>query len=355
MIENIGQGGAERQLIGLASMLAQDGNEVKIVIYNADFFYLPLLKGTGVECEYIAKAENKLRRVPQIIKFIKRYKPDTVISYLRTPSTIACIAKLVLRNFKLIVSERNTNQSITLRDKIRFSLFRRADWIVPNSYSQKQFIDEHYPELNPKTVTITNFVDTEHFCPMSGGKVSLDNTIIQIACVGRVCEQKNVKLFLQAVKSVVDSGLGLSIDWYGLDFPPYSDECKELKTTLGLDDVFRFHKETSKVKSVYQSADVMVLPSIYEGFPNVVCEAMSCGLPVLCSDVCDNGRIVRDGENGFLFNPHSKDSIAGVITRFVNLDKSERVRMGMKSREYALTDFSKESFYNKYKELIYGE
>lgn len=354
LIENISQGGAERQLIGLATMLAKEGNVVKIIIYHKDMFYLPLLEWTGVECEYLEKASNKLRRIPTIFKYIKGYKPDTVVSFLKTPSLIACLAKMFVGNFRLIVSERNTTQKIALSDKIQFFLYRYADWIVPNSHSQSEFIKLHYPNLMNKTVTITNFVDTEHFCPISEMGTSQNDEPLKMVCVGRVSEQKNVKLFLQAVKKAIDNGVSFMIDWYGLAIHPYYEECEAMVKELDLEKVFSFHEATNDVKSVYQNADVMVLPSIYEGFPNVVCEAMSCGLPVLCSDVCDNGRIVRGGENGILFNPRSIDDMAATIVKFSKLDTTTRNEMGKKSREFAIADFSQEAFFNKYKELIFG-
>ena len=353
LIENLSQGGAERQLIGLATMLANEGNKVKIVIYNNDFFYRPLLEGTGVVCEYVAKASNKLWRIPTLVKLIKKSKPDIVISFLRTPSVIACIAKLLLRNFRLIVSERNTTQKITFSERIRFFLFRYADKIVPNSYSQKDFIGIHYPNLKSKTVTITNFVDTNIFCPLEKEGVCQESDTLRIVSVGRVCQQKNVKLFIQAIKGAIDRGINLVVDWYGLATHPYLDECTQLTKSLGIEDKFIFHKETNDIRTAYYHADVMVLPSIYEGFPNVVCEAMSCGLPVLCSAICDNGYIVRDGVNGFLFNPHSVGDVVETIVKFSQMNAKERVMMGRRGREFALTDFSQKSFFEKYKEIIF--
>ena len=350
LLEDIGQGGAERQLIGLASMLANDGNEVKMLIYHNDLFYLPLLNEAGVECVYFDKAKNKLFRIPIIIKYICKYKPNTIIAFLNTPSIIACLAKLLLHSFKLIVSERNTNQNISFVDKIKFFLYKYADYIVPNSYSQTKFIESNFHKLRDKIVTITNFTDTNYFCPIQN---KANNNLLKIVCVGRVSEQKNVKLFIDAIKKVVDNGLLLEVNWYGRAFHPYYEECLELLKRNDLEKVFVFHKETIEVKKIYQESDLLVLPSLYEGFPNVVCEAMSCGLPILCSDICDNGRIVRNGINGMLFNPMSVDEIANSIIEFSQKTKEEREYMCEKSREFALSDFSIEVFFEKYKKLIY--
>ena len=81
----------------------------------------------------------------------------------------------------------------------------------------------------------------------------------------------------------------------------------QLIEQYGLEDTFVFHEPCSNIFEKYQESDIFVLPSINEGFPNVLCEAMSCGLPILGTDVCDNSSIVRHEENGYLIP--SGDSI----------------------------------------------
>jgi glycosyltransferase involved in cell wall biosynthesis len=161
-----------------------------MLIYYNDFFYLPLLNESGVECVYLNKAKKKLFRIPIIIKYIFKYKPDTIVAFLNTPSIIACLAKLLLHSFRLIVSERNTNQTISIKDKIKFFLYKYANYVVPNSYSQTEFIKYNFSKLQDKIVTITNFTDTNYFCPIQN---KVNNNLLKIVCVGRVCEQKNVK------------------------------------------------------------------------------------------------------------------------------------------------------------------
>ena len=94
------------------------------------------------------------------------------------------------------------------------------------------------------------------------------------------------------------------------------------------------------------------LPSIYEGFPNVLCEAMSCGLPVVCSNVCDNPLIAEDGVNGILFNPNDTEEMAHSIERMILLPQSEKERMSTINREKAIKMFSKDAFIAKYKRLL---
>jgi glycosyltransferase involved in cell wall biosynthesis len=203
--------------------------------------------------------------------------------------------------------------------------------------------------LAAKTHVITNFINKDVFVPATNKQAA---DVCRVVCVARIAEQKNVKLFLQAVKELKQRGEQFVIDWYGLPFRTYGDECNALIREYDIADVFRFHAPTNEIIKVYQSSDLFCLPSIYEGFPNVVCEAMCCGLPVVCSDVNDNGYIVADGTNGFLFNPKDVESMASTLQRFFHLSAEQKEEMARKSREISLAKFSADTFIQQYIKLI---
>lgn len=347
LIENLGSGGAERQLTGLAVMLKQQGHEVEVWYYVKKEFYLPYLQENGVEGRYLPDAASANKRYFAFRKHIKVYRPDTVISYSTSPSMIACVLKRFGAKYRLIVSERNTTQKLTLNEKLRFFCYRWADVIVPNSHSQAGFIDNHFPELSSKVKTITNFVDTEKFKPFDEPISSHEET--RMVCVGRLMPQKNLPRYIEAIGKVVSAGYKLHVDWFGQDLKDaYSTECHKTIKDNHLEQKFAFHAPSSHIQEEYQKADVFCLPSLYEGFPNVLCEAMSCGKPVLCSRVCDNPNIAKEGENGLLFDPLSVDDMATTIERFLDLSIEKKNEMGEKSREIAVGLFSEESFIKKY-------
>lgn len=349
LIEALGSGGAERQLTGLAAMLKKDGNDVKVVTYFPKDFYKQVLNEAGVEHEYIAKAQSRIRRLPELASAIRRYRPDTVIAYSPAAAEIACVLKCLGMRYKLIVSERNTTQVNSRGERIKFFLYRWADYVVPNSHGQEKFISSNYPRLIDKMNVITNFVDTEYFMP--AGEYT-PHHICQIICVGRDNPQKNQLRFIDAVKILADKNLQFKVDWFGSFESDYGRQCIAKIKELHLEQRIVLRGETKNVRDEYRQHDVFCLPSIYEGFPNVLCEAMSCGLPVVCGDVCDNPIIVRDCENGLLFNPENVEDMAKKLEKMIVMSEAEKMQMSERNRARSIELFSPVAFLNKYKKII---
>lgn len=350
-IDSLGSGGAQRQLVGLASFLKEKGYDVTVAFYYDDPFYVDLLKANGVPYAFLEKAQNTTFRIWHVARYIRNTRPDVVIAYLETPSICACIAKLFNRSFKLIVSERNTTQHTGRNEKIRFNLFRLADYVVPNAYSQETYMRTHFPKLANKIVTIPNFVDLDHFIPPQERQ---RREIPEIMVAASIWASKNTLGFIDAVAALKDKGFSFHISWYGLNTKhvDYINQCKSKIEKLGVYDCIELKEKTTNIRERYQDADYFCLPSFYEGTPNVICEAMACGLPVICSDVCDNSKYVLEGENGFLFNPKDADSIVTAFERLFVLSNEEYVSFCHYSRSLAEQKLSQESFVNAYEKLI---
>ena len=350
LIESLGPGGAERQMSGLAVLLKQAGYDVEVWCYYPNDFYKLVLDSRGVPYRYIGVAQAKSRRIWVLRRELIQHNPDTVIAYLDTACMVACVIKAIGGKFRLIVSERNTTQQLSLRNRVKFLLYRFADTIVPNAYSQADFIKTHFPNLAKKVCCITNFVDTEKFVPAISQK---QNTPLRVLTVARVVPQKNVLNYIAAIKQVVDAGFKIQVDWYGdaID-ESYLAACKQQVLDFGLEHVFTFHPADRNILQHYQQADLFCLPSFYEGFPNVICEAMSCGLPVVCSRVCDNPAIVSEGETGFLFDPHQVEQISEAMMLMFMMSEADRMKMGETARQWAVAHLSGENFVKKYQAIL---
>lgn len=350
--DSLGAGGAQRQLVGLAKLLNREKYDITVLTYQKIEFYLPLLQEDNIKYILLNGLNNPIKRIYSIIKYIHKENPDVLIAYQETPSLIACLAKIFCPKIKLIVSERNTTQIISRKDKTRFFLYRFADRIVPNSYSQDNFLKENYPIYSNKITTITNFVELEKY--KFAERKRKDIPVIMVAA--SIFPPKNTLLFIEAVSILKNIGLRFFVKWYGYSNKnkKYYDECISKIEKYGISEYIELLPKTLDIKSCYENADYFCLPSLYEGTPNVICEAIASGLPVSCSNVCDNPRYVSNGENGYLFDPQSPKSIAEALRSILTLTDSEYKSYSQRSRQIAEDLLHESSFCKKYIELIEG-
>ena len=354
IIDTLNSGGAQRQLVGLAKLLKDNGHTVRVVSYIDAPFYKVFLDENEIDNECLIEGgpakPNYTKVFRAIKKDIKNFRPEVIIAYLQFPSIITSVIHRRDKSFKLIVSERNTTQVFNWFEKLKFWTFRWADYIVPNSHSQERFIKKHYSKYTNKLIPITNFVDTDEFVQTT---VQTANPVPVLLSIGRVMEQKNVLRYLHVLKRLKEDGIDFKAFWYGgiSKTDNYGSKCYKILEENHLEDVFEFKGRTTNVTGCYQSADIFCLPSIYEGYPNVLCEAMCCGLPVIASNVCDNPDIV-ESSCGILFNPLDEDDMYNKLKAILIKPKCELIKMGKSSREIAVEKFSKEEFVNKYESLF---
>lgn len=350
LIDSLGAGGAQRQLVGLAGLLRQHGYHVEVGFYYQDLFYADYLTDSGIPYVFLHKATNKYTRWFYLSRYIKKKNPDVVIAFLDTPSMCACIAKLCNRSFKLIVSERNTTRKVSLFDTLKFFLYRFADTIVPNSFTQGKFIEKQYPKLKNKIRVISNFIDENTFTPCNN---KINNDVPQIISVGRNVEQKNYLKMVEAVNILVQRGVKAHFTWYAKSFAnSYSQKVEEKIEGYKLGDIISIYPPVKNIADQYCASDLFWLASYYEGFPNVLCEAMACGLPVVCSDVCDNAIIVGGKKQEFLFSPDSPKQMADKLERLLNMSNKDRCEIGARNSSRIHELCSKDAFVKKYIEII---
>jgi glycosyltransferase involved in cell wall biosynthesis len=118
-----------------------------------------------------------------------------------------------------------------------------------------------------------------------------------------------------------------------------------------LENHFTFAGEKANVVHEYHTADALVLVSLAEGLPNVVCEAMACGLPVVLSDVSDHRKMVEEGHTGFLCSPYEAGSIANALQSIIRLPGGQRRAMGELARKAAEDQFARERFIEEYERV----
>ena len=348
--DSLGAGGAQRQLVGLAVMLKQKGYDVSVVLYHEIPFFAKFLSNNGVPYSVLSGGANWISRIWVFYKYFKHERLDWVISYQETPSIIATICRVLGCKFQLIVSERNVTQFIGFKEYARFYLYRWVDSIVPNSHTQCNFITKHYPRLKDKMTTITNFVDLKYFSPLNHFR----RNVPEILVVASIVSSKNTLGFIEAVKLLTLKGVKFHVSWYGKTsaYADYLNDCLFLINKYKIGEYIQLLDKVENINLKYKEADYFCLPSFYEGTPNVICEAIASGLPVMCSAVCDNGYYVKDGVNGVLFDPQNPHDMAHKIEQLLQQSESEYQNYCKSSREIAEDMLSEEAFVQKYIEIL---
>lgn len=331
-------------------MLTKAGYPCRLVTYVENQFYEPYLVQNNVEYELVTDFRDRARRVFRVSKYVNKYNPDIVISYLPSVNMTMCLVKLFTRA-KLIVSERNNNTSLTLKDRLLFNLYRLADIIVPNSNSQALFISNHFRFLSRKVHPVINFVDINRF--VAANRLH-DNGCLRIVIVARYTSQKNVLRFLDVVRKAKDKRLNVHFAWFGnkdYDKEYFCAVCEKYRL-LGVEDYITLNGPCVNIEKEYNNADALCLPSLFEGYPNAIVEAMASSLPVICADRFENPYIIEDNINGFLFDPEDIDDIFSAIVKLTKLSDEERKRMGQLNRELCKMRNAQEVFLQSYVKLI---
>ncbi|MBI1292940.1 glycosyltransferase [bacterium] len=178
--------------------------------------------------------------------------------------------------------------------------------------------------------TLANGVDLEVFTPPPSGRAGRDGPP-RLFFVGRVTVQKGVDVLLKALADPRVMALDWCLDLAG-DGPQLA-EYREQAAALGLTDRIVFHGWLTReqVRPLFDTADVLVLPSRYEGMPIVVLEAMGCGLPVIATDIPGTRELIADGETGLLVKPEDSADLAAALARLIG-DPAERLRIGAQAR-----------------------
>ena len=123
-----------------------------------------------------------------------------------------------------------------------------------------------------------------------------------------------------------------------------------LSNRLGISGRVRFLGWRNDVNEILDCIDIFVLPSLEEGFPNAIIEAMSKSKPVIATDVDGNTEAVIDGYNGIIVPPEDPQSLAEAILELVH-DNEKRIRFGRRSREMVEESFDLEKIVEQYEKL----
>lgn len=307
VIHQLNAGGAQRIIMSLADNLDKKKFEViLVVINNVGEFSNYSNKDVKIIDLKTPHARHSLFK---LFRLIKKEQPDIVfsgIAYLNLLFAILIpIIKIFVKNIKFIARETNTvsiqntqEKYPKLFDRLYTMFYKNFDIIISQSKYMKNDLIENYKISNNKIKVINNPIDIEKNDKLvNETTVSLfDKSKINLLAAGRLNHQKGIDLLIEAMKLLNDK-FHLTILGEGEERNNLINLAKE----LGVLEKITFAGFQKNPYVYMKQADLFVLSSRYEGFPNVVLEANACGTPVVAFN-CPGGtgEIIENGTNGFL-------------------------------------------------------
>lgn len=348
---SLNQGGAEFQLISLAKLFKEQGHDVEVFAITDHDFYLPFINAHNIKYTCLRNDQSKLKRVLLTAKMFKQSKPDLIISFLKIVSIVAIFAKILsFTNAKLIIGER-TSLIRPWHDLFYFNFLLFANAVTVNSLPKLKYIRRKFPLLAPKLYFTPNIIDIENFLPTPD--IDKQKKHITLGYVGRISPEKNIISLIKAVAKLVKQGHPISLSLYGDNKNKlYHELVKREIVQAGMEEFMILKGPSVDVREAYADIDILCLLSSYEGFSNVLAEALASGIPIIASDIAENRYLVKNGENGILVKSNDVENITNGILKLVYLNKIERTKISKCNRLKAEKIFNKEAIYRQYLKIL---
>ena len=352
VISNLEYGGAQRQVIELANAAPPSRMDVQVCTLSP---YVPLASQLVDHKRRLHLITKKFKFdvsvIPRLAWLMRRLKIDVVQSYLFDAEIAVRLAGRAAGIALVVGSERNTDYRPKRRHLIAYRLTARCvDLIIANSTAGAAFNSRLLGNPPGMYRVVHNGVNTQRFAPRDRTAIRAELGLAPdepvVGLFASFKAQKNHPLFFAAAQRILQTiptarfllvGDQLYGGMHGSD--AYKSRMDSLVDELRIRDRCTFLGNRDDVDRLYPACDVTVLPSLFEGTPNVALESMACGVPVIATDVSDNSVIVPDGVAGFIV-PIGDDAALASRVASVLGDKDLRLRMGMAARSWVEHEFS---------------
>lgn len=346
IITGLSTGGAETMLYKLVKE-SNNRPEEHVVVSMMD----EGTRGDGIKlyatlyCLNLKQGRFSFKAFWNLIKIIKKEQPDIIQGWMYHANLIASLANVFCRK----VLFWNVRQSLTNLDnektltKIVINLSK-----IISRYSPNRIVYNSYTSLNQhkaigfesdKSFVLVNGFDLTIFSAASENdklqvreKLGIPHGSLVFGHVARFHPMKNHIGFVEAISSLMEIYPHIYVVMVGLGVNKENHELMRVINEKANHDRFILEGERNDLHKIFHSFDFLVSPSLWgEAFPNVIGEAMACGIPCVVSDVGDSAQIV--GETGFIFNPNDPLLLRNSLNDAISLDsvqyanRSEAVRL----------------------------
>ncbi len=363
LIRSLNVGGAQRQLIDLAKGLHRLGYAVSVAVFYGGAVLEPELAEAGVRGVRVCDLHKRGRWevfpfLWRLLRLTQRKKVEVLYSYLPGANLAGILLKPFCRSLRIVWGVRASNMDLQQYDWTARLMFRAEcllsrfpDLIIVNSRAGRDYHVQHgFP--GSKIRIIPNGIDTDRFKPDKKARSlvrkewGISNNERLIGLVGRIDPMKDHQTFLQAASLLASQVENVRFVCIGDGSERYWSQTKSLSQSLGLGGRLIWAGARNDLPSVYNAMDILSSASAFgEGFPNVIGEAMACGVPCVVTDVGDSAWIV--GETGMVVPPGNPKEMANAWQTMFNFLEEQKNSKGQRARARIIRSFGLDTMVEK--------
>ncbi len=322
----LGQGGAERQLFHILQILKRCGSETRVLCLTRGEYWEKRLIESGIDVRWVGQSPSRPMRLARIIADLRHNRPQIVQSqhFFTNPYAVVASRILGLREVGAIRGDADVEVSNSGRLIGVLGLLAPRTIAANSEAAIRRMESSGIPAA--RLHLLRNVVDTDVFTP---GRTA-EQRAVTICAVGRLVKQKRFDRLLNVFakvrsRSVIPVNLIIAGDG------PLLPDLKNQISHLGLEESVELRGIVPDPRSIYREADILALTSDWEGTPNVVLEAMACGLPVVASSVGDLPFLIRGRINGFLVDSFDVEEMVAVMLELID-NPDLRTAIGRRAR-----------------------
>ena len=238
---------------------------------------------------------------------------------------------------------KNYGFSISLQKKVRSFSIKKSDIVVTPSKHLKNFI------LNLGFKNKIEIINNGVFIPEENTNI-FTNDQINITIVSRLVSHKNIKKIIRAISDLNDPLIYLNIIGDG----PELNQLQKISLESNNKDNIIFHGKLNRdeINHIFLNSDIYIQASNYEGLPHSLLEAMSYGIPVLCTPVGECKEILGNEDRGYILDlPVSKNNIKSKISQIIG-EKDIANKKGERGKDFINEKYNLTNSFNLYKNLF---
>jgi len=346
VISALNVGGAEALLFDLVKNINKEKFDISILCFFKQGGFVNKFVDAGFNITFLEENRvNYFFLFPKIVDFFKKENPDIVHTHLFGADFFGVFAARFAGVKNIVSTEHNLNKGEGLAKNVcKFISIRFVNKIIAISNAVKTYINKRYFVFGKNIKVINNFIEIEKWkCDY---KVLINNKI-KIAVVGRLVEQKGHSVLINAL-SKVDFDFELLVIGDG----EKRDELSKLVEDLKLQNKIKFLGSCNNVPELIKDVDVIVQPSLWEGFGITIAEALAASKFVIASRVDGILDIIEDRKNGLFFDVGNVDDLAGKLN-WVNKNRMEAIEISKNALESVLKFDVKNVMFDY--EMVYEE